>query len=97
MKKRQILALLLAVMICLGQMPVVVRAAVSESDAQTYLNILDRTNPESSYLADFDGDGRDELVVAYRQNYNDYMLTLRIWKGDKVILDQEYFLSFTPR
>lgn len=48
MERKRIFAALLAVMMCLGQAPIVARAAVTPSDAQAYLDVLNRTKPDSS-------------------------------------------------
>lgn len=63
--KKRVLALLLCVcFVALMVPPLPARAATAAEDAEAYLKILDETKPTNSYLIDFDGDGRDELVTA---------------------------------
>lgn len=89
MKTKKGFALLLALVICMGQLPITTaKAAVTPSDAQAYLDVLNRTKPDSSFLIDFDGDGRDELLAAYENAIGEWP-SFSIWKGDKAILNEE--------
>lgn len=76
MKRRVFSALLALVMVLalVGPVGLVIpaQAAVSASEAQYYLLVIAQTNPTDSFLIDFDGDGRDELltVTSYQGSLN---------------------------
>lgn len=59
-------------------------AAVSASDARAYLDILDSTETSSSYLLDFDGDGREELVTTYF--VQDFFGSYSVYQGETALL-----------
>lgn len=86
MKKR---ALALVCALCMAAAllpPLPARAAVNGSDAQAYLDILDRTETDSSYLIDFDGDGRDELVTCLAVA-SDYALAhCNVYRGSQAVV-----------
>lgn len=62
--KKRLRAALLAAALAAGTLPAA-GAAVDSGDAQAYLNAMDNRPNASSYLADFDGDGSDELVLVW--------------------------------
>lgn len=87
--KKRFFAALLALALTLGLAApagvlITAEAAVSASDAQAYLDILNQTNPSSSYLVDFDGDGRDELVTTVNTYQGDPSnRAVRVYQGQK--------------
>lgn len=99
--KKRIVSLALALLFCLGLaapagLVIPAEAAVSASDAQAYLDILDRTDPDDSYLIDFDGDGRDELLTVRTAN-GTYGLEAyySIYKGSTALVtDADMKLTF---
>lgn len=91
--KKRVLALLLCVcLVALMVPPLPAQAAVNASDAQAYLDILDRTKPTNSYLIDFDGDGRDELLTSQISDPNDpfpSVASYSVYQGNQALLVDE--------
>ena len=56
------------------------------SNAQTYLDLINSKPQASSYLVDFDGDGNKELLIWEEE---DYSVTYEIWKGSSKIVEAE--------
>lgn len=84
--KKRVLALLLCVcLVALMVPPLPAQAATAAEDAKAYLDVLNSTNPSSSYLVDFDGDGRDELITTYV--YVDYQGSYSVYQGSQILLD----------
>lgn len=75
--KKRLLALCLTLALCLGLL-VIPAGAITCSDAETYLQKV-KSHRGSSYLVDFDGDGREELVLA---NNSSSAFVAEIWQGD---------------
>lgn len=85
--KKRVLALVCA--LCMAAMlvpPLPARAAVNSSDAQAYLDILDRTETDSSYLIDFDGDGRDELVTCLAVASDYTFAHCNVYRGSQAVV-----------
>ena len=76
--KKRLLALSLALALCLGLL-VLPAGAITYSDAEIYLQKV-KSHSGSSYLVDFDGDGREELVLTSRTPYS--ALTAEVWQGE---------------
>lgn len=76
--KKRLLALSLTLALCLGLL-VLPAGAISLSDAEIYYQKVNSHNG-SSYLVDFDGDGREELVLVKRAS--DGSATAEVWLGD---------------
>lgn len=76
--KKRLLAALLAAALTAGTLPAA-GAAVDSGDASAYLKAMDNMPSASSYLADFDGDGSDELVLIW--NGGEQGAKYEIWRG----------------
>lgn len=76
--KKRLLALSLTLALCLGLLALPA-GAISLSDAEIYYQKVNSHNG-SSYLVDFDGDGREELVLVKRAS--DGSATAEVWLGD---------------
>lgn len=75
--KKQILTVFAAAALAAVMLPAA-GAAVDSADAQAYLGAMDAMPGASSYLVDFDGDGSDELLLAWK---HDSMHQYEVWKG----------------
>lgn len=75
--KKQILTAFAAAALAAVMLPAA-GAAVDSADAQAYLGAMDAMPGASSYLVDFDGDGSDELLLAWK---HDSMHQYEVWKG----------------
>lgn len=75
--KKQILTAIAVAALAAAILPAA-GAAVDSTDAQAYLTAMDAVPGASSYLVDFDGDGSDELLLAWKNNS---MHQYEIWKG----------------
>lgn len=94
--KKRILALALCLCFAAALLPAApARAAVSAADAKTFLKVLEAKKPTNSYLVDFDGDGRDELLTVtlkpYEEYYGDFSYTVtHAQNGTLVSQDTSY-------
>lgn len=99
--KRKILALATVLVLMLSLLApaglVPTAQAVSADDARAYLDILDETNPVGSYLVDFDGDGRDELMIiikktekAEEEDYYYDSFHYSVYQGEKALILDDY-------
>ena len=79
--RKRVLTLTLVLALCLGLMVVPARA-LSFEDAEIYLSKA-RSYGGASYLVDFDGDGREELLLCK----GTYDYTAQIWQGGKKLAD----------
>lgn len=79
--KRNLLAATLILVLCLGLLALPA-GALSASDAAIYLSKVENIDG-SSYLVDFDGDGREELVFSEATPDGSY--NVHIWQGDKLL------------
>lgn len=75
--KKHILSILLAAAMVAGMLPAA-GAALDSGNASAYLKAMDNMPNASSYLVDFDGDGSDELLLAWK---HDSVHQYEIWKG----------------
>ena len=85
--KKRILSLALALTVALSCAPFA-GAAVSSSDAQMYYQLCERNPHKTPYLVDFDGDGKDELLLVWDYDENHTLLDTihyEVWHGDKII------------
>lgn len=87
--KRKILALATVLVLMLSLLApaglVPTAQAVSADDARAYLDILDETNPVGSHLIDFDGDGRDELMVFRTDPDRPTGRLIDLYQGEKAL------------
>jgi len=89
MKAHKVLSLALALGLSLSL--AVPAAALTPDDAQTYLNKV-KSAKGSSYLVDFDGDGREELV--FTKDTGNIKL-VQIWQGDTLLGTMEDYYAGT--
>lgn len=92
MKARKILSLALALGLSLSL--AVPAAALTPDDAQVYLNKV-KSAKGSSYLVDFDGDGREELVFTKDPGANGASKLVQVWQGDTMLGTMEDYYAGT--
>lgn len=83
------LSLLLLMAILPAGLALPAEAAVSVSDAQAYLDILNQTKPDDSYLIDFDGDGRDELLTVTVDTEDFFDAHYSVYQGSRALVTDQ--------
>ena len=72
-------------------------AAVSSGNAKSYLQVVQSKPQANSYLVDFDGDGADELVLAWQGEHNEQMgdkTAYEVWNASgKIASGENYQVS----
>lgn len=90
MKKR-----VLAVLLCLSMVgvPFAEAADLPGSTVQSYLKAIEAQAGANSYLVDLDGDGSQELLLVWRENYtSDYQAKAKyeVWSGSRKVASADF-------